>query len=64
MDKILTFIDRLAFREWLGRHGTESDGIWLLFSKTEDLVTLSEAESLQYCSRNHCISFLVFYNER
>ncbi len=29
MDKILTFIDRQAFREWLGKNGTESDGIWL-----------------------------------
>ncbi len=47
MDKILTFTDRQAFREWLGRYGTESDGIWLLFSKTEDLVTLSAADALE-----------------
>ncbi len=47
MDKILTFTDRQAFREWLGRHGTESEGIWLLFSKTEELVTLSAAEALE-----------------
>jgi len=46
-DKILTFTDRQAFREWLGRHGTESDGIWLQLSKTEDLVTLSAAEALE-----------------
>jgi uncharacterized protein YdeI (YjbR/CyaY-like superfamily) len=46
-DRILTFTDRRAFREWLGRHGTESDAIWLLFSKTEDLVTLTAAEALE-----------------
>ena len=27
MDKILTFADRQAFREWLGKYGTESDGM-------------------------------------
>jgi uncharacterized protein YdeI (YjbR/CyaY-like superfamily) len=47
MDKILTFTDRQAFREWLGKDGTESDGIWLIFSKTEDLVTLSAADALE-----------------
>ena len=47
MDKILTFTDRQVFREWLGRHGTESDGIWLLLSKKEDFVTLSAAEALE-----------------
>jgi len=31
--KILTFTDRQAFREWLGKYGAESDGIWLLFGK-------------------------------
>jgi uncharacterized protein YdeI (YjbR/CyaY-like superfamily) len=33
MDKILTFTDRQAFREWLGKYGAESDGVWLLFGK-------------------------------
>jgi len=47
MDKILTFTDRQAFREWLGRHGTESDGIWLLLSKKVDFVTLSAADALE-----------------
>ena len=47
MDKILTFTHRQAFREWLGRHGTESDGVWLLLGKTDDLVTLSAAEALE-----------------
>jgi len=47
MDKIFTFTDRQVFREWLGRNGTESDGIWLLLSKKEDFVTLSAAEALE-----------------
>ncbi len=46
MDKILTFTDRQAFREWLGKYGTESGGIWLLFSKKGKLVTLSAADAL------------------
>ena len=47
MDKILTFTDRQAFREWLGKHGAESDGIWLLFSKKGGSVTLSAGEALE-----------------
>ncbi|HPR18739.1 MAG TPA: YdeI/OmpD-associated family protein [Candidatus Cloacimonadota bacterium] len=47
MDKILTFTDRQAFREWLGKHGTESDGVWLLFSKKGEPVTLSANEALE-----------------
>lgn len=47
MDKILTFSDRQAFREWLGRYGTESDGIWLLFAKKGDIVTLSADDALE-----------------
>jgi uncharacterized protein YdeI (YjbR/CyaY-like superfamily) len=47
MDKILTFTDRQAFREWLGKYGTESDGIWLLFSKKGKFVTLSAADALE-----------------
>jgi len=47
MDTILTFTDRQAFREWLGKYGTESDGIWLLFSKKGNFVTLSAADALE-----------------
>ncbi len=47
MDKILTFTDRQAFREWLGKYGTESDGIWLLFSKKGEIVTLSANDALE-----------------
>lgn len=47
MDKILTFTDRQAFREWLGNYGAESDGIWLLFSKKGAFVTLSAGDALE-----------------
>jgi uncharacterized protein YdeI (YjbR/CyaY-like superfamily) len=47
MDKILSFTDRQAFREWLGRHGTESAGVWLLFCKKGELVTLSAGDALE-----------------
>lgn len=47
MDKILTFTDRQAFREWLDKYGAESDGVWLLFSKKEEFVTLSAGDALE-----------------
>lgn len=47
MDKTLTFIDRQAFREWLDQYGTESPGVWLLFSKKGNLVTLSANDALE-----------------
>ena len=47
MDNILTFADRQSFRDWLGKNGTQSDGIWLLFSKNGKLVTLSANDALE-----------------
>lgn len=47
MDKIITFADRQAFREWLARHGMESGGIWLLISKKKDFVTITANEALE-----------------
>jgi uncharacterized protein YdeI (YjbR/CyaY-like superfamily) len=47
MDKILTFTDKQAFREWLGKYGTKSDGVWLLFSKKGEFVTLSAGDALE-----------------
>lgn len=47
MNKLLTFIDRKAFREWLDKYGTESDGIWLLFGKKGEIVTLSSSDALE-----------------
>lgn len=45
--EILTFTDRHAFREWLGKNGTESDGVWLLFSKTAKMETISANDALE-----------------
>jgi uncharacterized protein YdeI (YjbR/CyaY-like superfamily) len=47
MDKFFTFPDRKAFREWLSKNGTKSDGIWLLFGKNEKVVTLSSNDALE-----------------
>jgi uncharacterized protein YdeI (YjbR/CyaY-like superfamily) len=47
MDQVLTFADRQAFREWLGKYGTKSDGVWLLFGKKGKSVTLSADEALE-----------------
>lgn len=45
--EILTFADRQAFRDWLGKNGALSSGIWLRFSKNQKLVTLSADEALE-----------------
>jgi len=47
MDKVLTFANRQSFRKWLGEFGTESDGVWLLFSKKGDIKTLSAGDALE-----------------
>lgn len=47
MNKILTFTDRRAFREWLAKYGTNSDGVWLLFDKKEKIATLSPVDALE-----------------
>jgi uncharacterized protein YdeI (YjbR/CyaY-like superfamily) len=47
MDRLLTFPDRAGFRKWLDEFGTESDGVWLLFGKTEKINTLSAGEALE-----------------
>lgn len=47
MDKILSFTDRQAFREWLEKYAAESDGVWLLFGKKEKIVTLSANDALE-----------------
>lgn len=47
MENILTFNNRQVFREWLGKHGAESGGVWLLFSKTKKIVTLTAEEALE-----------------
>lgn len=47
MDKILSFINRQAFREWLDKYGSNSDGVWLLFDKKEKNDTLTAGEALE-----------------
>lgn len=47
MNKILSFTDRQAFREWLDGYGAESDGVWLLFGKKGKIVTLSASDALE-----------------
>ena len=46
-DKELIFETRALFREWLENAGTTSDGIWLVFAKTNTLKTLSAHEALE-----------------
>lgn len=43
----LIFETRELFREWLECYGRTSDGVWLIFSKTDTLKTLSAHEALE-----------------
>ncbi len=43
----LEFPNRAAFREWLHKNGTSSEGVWLLFGKKGGPVTLTAAEALE-----------------
>ena len=47
MSKILEFNNRAAFREWLHKNGTSSEGVWLLFGKKGGPATLTAAEALE-----------------
>lgn len=47
MSDLLTFSDRAAFRAWLDKMGTGSDGVWLLFGKKGGPVTLKASEALE-----------------
>lgn len=47
MNKLLSFADRQAFKEWLDKHGAESDGVWLLFGKKKKIITLSPSDALE-----------------
>ena len=38
---------RRDFREWLCENAEQSDGVWLVFSKTREIVTLSAREALE-----------------
>ena len=47
MSEILEFSDREAFRDWLQKNGTSSEGVWLLFGKKGGPATLSATEALE-----------------
>lgn len=47
MNDILEFSDRTAFRTWLDKNSTNSEGVWLLFGKKGGPVTLSANEALE-----------------
>lgn len=43
----LIFETRVMFREWLQSKGATNDGVWLIFTKTDMLKTLSAHEALE-----------------
>ena len=47
MDKPLYFKTRAEFRDWLVINSQTSDGVWLLFGKDKDLITLKANEALE-----------------
>lgn len=46
-DKGLIFETRALFREWLQSEGATSDGVWLIFAKTDVIKTLPAYEALE-----------------
>ena len=47
MEEQLVFADREKFRQWLAKNHDISQGIWLVFSKTEKLKTIKADEALE-----------------
>lgn len=47
MNDMLAFSDRAAFRAWLDKNGTSSNGVWILFGKKDGPVTLTAGEALE-----------------
>ena len=43
----LLFPSRAHFREWLEENGGTSAGVWLVFGKTKDVITLSANDALE-----------------
>lgn len=43
----MIFEEKALFRAWLESHGETTDGVWLLFAKTNAFKTLSAHEALQ-----------------
>lgn len=47
MSKELVFANKETFKEWLSEHGTDSDGVWLIFGKKGGPTTLSANDALE-----------------
>lgn len=47
MSDILQFTNRTEFRNWLDENSQSSAGVWLVFSKSDSLKTLTAAEALE-----------------
>lgn len=47
MSEPLYFKTREAFRDWLANNSQTSDGVWLVFGKTSDFVTVKAGEALE-----------------
>lgn len=47
MNAPLYFKTRDEFRNWLSNNCISSDGVWLIFGKTKELVTLKASEALE-----------------
>jgi len=47
VSEILEFSNRTAFREWLRKNGTGSDGVWLFFGKKGGPLSLTAMEALE-----------------
>ncbi len=47
MSDMLQFTTRTDFRNWLDRNSQSSAGVWLVFSKSNSLKTLTAAEALE-----------------
>ena len=43
----LLFITRADFRAWLSEQAAISEGVWLIFSKTKEVITLSANDALE-----------------
>jgi uncharacterized protein YdeI (YjbR/CyaY-like superfamily) len=45
--KELCFKTRNEFREWLNKNAETSDGVWLVFGKKKNVVTLAANDALE-----------------
>jgi uncharacterized protein YdeI (YjbR/CyaY-like superfamily) len=43
----LCFKTRNEFREWLNKNAETSDGVWLIFGKKKNIVTLAANDALE-----------------